>query len=188
MTEGHGPALRRRFQPSRRRLRAGASRERSSRIRQRGRGHLLQHRPGDRADGSWYSHRRARARDCVRQRGQPGSRPNDGSPARACGPPGPWCDPVAHGRQLVTESVAIAVVGGAVGLLLSVWTLRFLYPVARSLIPSDSGRVVLDLTPDLRVFAYTAGVAVVAASRSALCPRGRRPSLCSRLRCTRTER
>ena len=65
-------------------------------------------------------------------------------------------------RQLVTETVAVGVLGGAVGLLLSVWTLRFLYPLGVSLVPSDWGRVVLDLTPDVRVFAYTASVALAA--------------------------
>jgi predicted permease len=65
-------------------------------------------------------------------------------------------------RQLVTETLVISAIGGAAGLLLSVWGLRLLYPLALSLVPSEWGRVVLDLTPDVRVFAYTAGMALAA--------------------------
>ena len=73
-------------------------------------------------------------------------------------------------RQLVTESVVIGVMGGAAGLLLSVWTLDVLYPIALSLLPFEWGTVVLDLTPDVRVFAYTMIVALVSGVVLGLAP------------------
>ena len=73
-------------------------------------------------------------------------------------------------RQLVTETTLVGLIGGVAGLLLSVWTLRFLYPVAVSLLPFRWGTVVLDLTPDLRVFAYTFGVALIAGIALGLVP------------------
>ena len=73
-------------------------------------------------------------------------------------------------RQLVTESLTISLLGGAAGLLLSVWTLRFLYPIGLSLLPFAWGTVVLDLSPDVRVFAYTAGIALAAGVLLGLAP------------------
>jgi predicted permease len=73
-------------------------------------------------------------------------------------------------RQLVTETVLLGVGGGAAGLLISMWTLRFLYPIALSLVPSEWGRVVLDLSPDLRVLAYTTGIAMAAGMALGIVP------------------
>jgi predicted permease len=73
-------------------------------------------------------------------------------------------------RQLVTETLVLGLGGGAIGLLISVWTLRLLYPIALSLVPSEWGRVVLDLSPDPRVFAYTTGMAVAAGLALAVVP------------------
>jgi predicted permease len=73
-------------------------------------------------------------------------------------------------RQLVTESLAIGLLGGAAGLLLSVWTLRFLYPIGLSLLPFAWGAVVLDLSPDVRVFAYTVAIALGAGILLGLAP------------------
>jgi predicted permease len=61
-------------------------------------------------------------------------------------------------RQLLTESVVLSALGGALGLLLSYWAIKILYPVVVSAIPLpaeffDSFK--FDLSPDLRVFGYT---------------------------------
>ena len=68
------------------------------------------------------------------------------------------------------ESVAISLAGGAFGLLLATWTLKILYPIGLSFVPEEWGTVVLDLTPDLRVFAYTLGLACVAGVLVGLAP------------------
>jgi predicted permease len=55
-------------------------------------------------------------------------------------------------RQLVTESVLLALLGGALGLLFAVWTERFLLSLV-----ADVGRAItVDLRPNLHVLAFTA--------------------------------
>ena len=73
-------------------------------------------------------------------------------------------------RFLMAESLLIAVAGGVAGLLLSAWTLRLLYPVGVSLFPLQWARIVLDLTPDLTIFLYTAALAAAAAVGFGLAP------------------
>ncbi len=58
-------------------------------------------------------------------------------------------------RYQIIESVIVALLGGAAALLLSAWTLRVLYPMGMALLPASWTGVVLDLTPDVRVFLYT---------------------------------
>jgi predicted permease len=58
-------------------------------------------------------------------------------------------------RQMVTESLVLALAGGALGLLLSVWGAR----VAAGLLPFE----LAETGPDMRVVAFTAGVSVLAA-------------------------
>jgi predicted permease len=58
-------------------------------------------------------------------------------------------------RYQIVESVVVGLLGGAAALLLSAWVLRLLYPIGMSLLPETWGSVVLDLTPDVRVFGYT---------------------------------
>ena len=65
-------------------------------------------------------------------------------------------------RELLTESFMISVLGGLGGLLLSSWVLRLLYPIGLSLLPFRWATVVLDLTPDARVFGYTFTLALAA--------------------------
>jgi predicted permease len=58
-------------------------------------------------------------------------------------------------RYQLIESVVVGVMGGAAALLVSAWALRLLYPIGMSLLPESWVGVVLDLTPDVRVFGYT---------------------------------
>jgi predicted permease len=55
--------------------------------------------------------------------------------------------------QLLTESLLIALLGGLAGLLIAQWTLRTLYPMAVAQVPFR-WTFVLDLGPDLAVFAF----------------------------------
>jgi putative ABC transport system permease protein len=63
-------------------------------------------------------------------------------------------------RQLLTESLLIALLGSAAGLFASFCTLRVLYPIGVSLLPFRWGTIVLDLEPDVRVFLYTIVLAI----------------------------
>ena len=58
-------------------------------------------------------------------------------------------------RYQLVESVTVGLLGGAAALLISAWVLRLLYPIGMSLLPETWVAVVLDLTPDVRVFGYT---------------------------------
>ena len=73
-------------------------------------------------------------------------------------------------RYQITESVIVALLGGSGALLLSAWTLRLLYPVGMSLLPESWASVVLDLTPDVRVFLYTLLLSLAAAVAFGLVP------------------
>jgi predicted permease len=73
-------------------------------------------------------------------------------------------------RYHLTESLLVAVLGGAGALLLSSWVLRLLYPVGMSLLPESWTGVVLDLTPDVRVFLYTLMLSMTAAVIFGLIP------------------
>src|SRR6267142_4667068 len=58
-------------------------------------------------------------------------------------------------RQLLTESMLLALLAGAIGLPLGVWMLHILVLQIASALPSYWGTIVLELTPDVRIFAYT---------------------------------
>jgi len=76
-------------------------------------------------------------------------------------------------RQLVTESMLLAVAGGLVGLLLAIWTLSVLYPVVLSSLPlpADLTSVFsLNLSPDWRIFGFTFVMAAVAGIAAGLMP------------------
>lgn len=63
-------------------------------------------------------------------------------------------------RQLLTESVLLAVLGGAGGILLSAWATRYLFATMPAVLPMS---LAFDSTPDLRVLAATAGFSMAAA-------------------------
>jgi predicted permease len=77
-------------------------------------------------------------------------------------------------RQLLTESVLVAVAGGALGLLLATWAAEVLrnFAVARSPEP-----IALDVSPDVRVLAFTLGASVLSAIGFGLMPALRATSL-----------
>src|SRR5712675_1656252 len=58
-------------------------------------------------------------------------------------------------RQLLTESMLLALLAGAIGLPLGGWMLHILILQIASALPSFWGTIALELTPDFRIFAYT---------------------------------
>ncbi|HEX7174873.1 MAG TPA: ABC transporter permease [Pyrinomonadaceae bacterium] len=89
-------------------------------------------------------------------------------------------------RQLVTESLMLSFAGGALGLLLAVWTLDVVLKVVLAGLPPEMGVVntAFDLSPDVRVFAYTLLLTLVAGVTFGLAPalQASRPDLVSALK------
>jgi macrolide transport system ATP-binding/permease protein len=83
-------------------------------------------------------------------------------------------------RQLLTESVLVAILGGVMGLLPAYWTLQALL-IATAL---DQRLFTLNLSPDIRVFGYTLLVSVLTGLTFGLAPalQSTRPSLTSALK------
>jgi putative ABC transport system permease protein len=75
-------------------------------------------------------------------------------------------------RQLLTESTLLAILGGAVGFLVAVWTLRTAYPIVLSSIPSPelASGFALNLSPDWRIFAFTLAIATITGAVAGLAP------------------
>src|SRR5205807_2010662 len=69
-------------------------------------------------------------------------------------------------RQLMTESVLLAITGGAIGLLFAVWTQQFLL----SLVAGVGRTITLDLRPDVRVFGFTAAISLATGVLFGLAP------------------
>ena len=83
-------------------------------------------------------------------------------------------------RQLVTESLLLAVVGGIAGVLLAWWSLNlFLSTTLTSYGGGDMVRLAIDLTPDWRVLTYSFALALVSGLAFSLVPalRATRPDL-----------
>jgi predicted permease len=78
-------------------------------------------------------------------------------------------------RQLMTESLVLSFAGGALGLALAVWVTRALASIRP---PVDVG-LSLDVSPDVRVFAFALGLAVATGLLFGLAPalRASRPNL-----------
>ena len=90
-------------------------------------------------------------------------------------------------RQLLTESLLLSALGGAVGLLLTIWTLGALYPVVLAQLPIPRALVeqfVLNLEPDYRIFGFALLVSLLAGVAAGLAPalQASRPNLNSALK------
>ncbi len=90
-------------------------------------------------------------------------------------------------RQLLTESLLIALVGGTLGLSLAWWSLSVLYPLLLSRFPVSAtfrASMALNLEPDYRVFGFTLLMALLSGLVAGLAPalQASRPSLTSALK------
>jgi len=76
-------------------------------------------------------------------------------------------------RQLITESLVLAFVGGVAGLVFAAWTLKALYPIVLTSfpLPTDlASGFTLDLAPDWRIFSFTLALATIAGIAAGLAP------------------
>jgi predicted permease len=90
-------------------------------------------------------------------------------------------------RQLLTESFLLSLIGGAAGLLLSIWTTKLLWIAVERFIRERIGAdivVGLDLSPDARVLAYALFLSLIAGLLFGLSPalQFSRPDLTSALK------
>jgi putative ABC transport system permease protein len=69
-------------------------------------------------------------------------------------------------RQMLSESLVLALLGAAVGLFVSQWLSSSLV----AFLSTDTSRLFLDLTPDWRIFAFIAGLACLACLLFGLSP------------------
>ncbi len=73
-------------------------------------------------------------------------------------------------RQLLTESILLGLLAGALGLPLAGWALHLLIVEIASALPSFGGTIALEITPDIRIFAYTLLVSCTAGIAFGLTP------------------
>jgi len=90
-------------------------------------------------------------------------------------------------RQLLTESVLLAAMSGAAGLLLAVWAIRLIYPLVLAQLPVPPAMLEqfsLDLSPDYRVFSFVLLVSLLAGIAAGLVPalQSSRPNLSGALK------
>jgi predicted permease len=90
-------------------------------------------------------------------------------------------------RQLLTESVLLAGLGGASGLLVTIWSIRLIYPLVLAKLPVPPAMLEqfsLDLSPDYRVFGFALLVSLLAGVVAGLAPamQSSRPNLSGALK------
>jgi macrolide transport system ATP-binding/permease protein len=90
-------------------------------------------------------------------------------------------------RQLLTESLLIALAGGALGLSLAWWSLNVLYPLLLAQFPISAtfrASMALNLEPDYRVFGFTLLMGLLSGLVAGLAPalQASRPNLTSALK------
>ncbi|MGH9938614.1 MAG: ABC transporter permease, partial [Blastocatellia bacterium] len=90
-------------------------------------------------------------------------------------------------RQLLTESVMLAALGGALGLLFAVWAIRLIYPLLLARLPIPPAMIegfALDLSPDYRVFGFALLISLLAGIAAGLAPalQSSRPNLSGALK------
>jgi predicted permease len=90
-------------------------------------------------------------------------------------------------RQLLTESVLIALAGGVLGLLLAWWALSVLYPLLLAQVPIPAvfrASLALNLAPDYRIFGFALLMALMSGVTAGLAPawQASRPNLTSAIK------
>jgi predicted permease len=90
-------------------------------------------------------------------------------------------------RQLLTESVLVALAGGVLGLLLAWWALSVLYPLLLAQVPIPAvfrASLALNLAPDYRIFGFALLMALMAGMTAGLAPawQASRPNLTSAIK------
>jgi len=76
-------------------------------------------------------------------------------------------------RQLVTESLVLALAGGVIGLVVAIWTLNTLYPIVLTAFPLPAeiaSGFALNIAPDWRVFSFTFAIATVSGIAAGILP------------------
>lgn len=76
-------------------------------------------------------------------------------------------------RHLLTESLLLSLIGGVLGLVVSVWASKLLWVLALQTFSgplTDSMAIQINLNPDLRVFAYTLAISMLAGVLFGLSP------------------
>jgi predicted permease len=73
-------------------------------------------------------------------------------------------------RQLLTESVMLALMGGVAGSVLAFWSFEALSNFVTSHLPHGAPQIALNLTPDLRVLGYALFLTVITGVVSGLAP------------------
>jgi predicted permease len=90
-------------------------------------------------------------------------------------------------QQLLTESVLLAAMSGAAGLLLAVWAIRLIYPLVLAQLPIPPAmreQISLDVSPDYRVFSFVLLASLLAGIAAGLAPalQSSRPNLSDALK------